>query len=123
MTSVVLPGQLPAFFADERRACRTADPSLFFPEQGGSGTVAAKAVCLRCPVREDCLEWALDHEGYGVWGAMTADERDAERRRRAGTEPRHCEVCTRRYVPRTRYQRACGSACASRLTGRTGGGQ
>jgi WhiB family redox-sensing transcriptional regulator len=44
-------------------------------------TAAAKAVCARCPVREPCLDWALEtNQGSGVWGGMSEDERRAYRR-------------------------------------------
>jgi hypothetical protein len=43
----------------------------------------AKAVCRACPVRDDCLEYALTNaEPWGVWGGLSADERRVERRRR-----------------------------------------
>ena len=64
--------------------CRKADPSLFVIELGSSAE-PAREVCRRCPVRSDCLEFALLHrERGGVWGGMTQEERDAEgiRRRR-----------------------------------------
>jgi WhiB family redox-sensing transcriptional regulator len=70
----------------ERAACRDVDPELFFPV-GHSGPAqrqiaAAKAVCRRCPVIDDCLAWALDarHE-EGVWGGQDMAERNALRRR------------------------------------------
>lgn len=72
-------------------ACRTEDPSLFFPK-GESGpsllTIeAAKAVCRRCPSAELCLQWALEtREEYGVWGGLSeADRRAILRRRGRGT--------------------------------------
>jgi hypothetical protein len=38
---------------------------------------AAKAVCLTCPVLQNCREHALQvHEPYGVCGGMTEDERE-----------------------------------------------
>ena len=47
----------------------------FFPEKGGS-TRQAKAVCLMCPVREVCLEYALDNEErHGIWGGVSERER------------------------------------------------
>jgi WhiB family redox-sensing transcriptional regulator len=56
-------------------ACRGADPSLFFPEQGES-VKEAKAVCARCPVRADCLDYAMEnHEVVGIWGGLSARER------------------------------------------------
>ncbi|MFH9661109.1 WhiB family transcriptional regulator [Streptomyces sp. NPDC017248] len=66
--------------------CRTEDPDLFFPI-GTTGpaqvqTQQAKAVCGRCPVREQCLGWALDSgQIIGVWGGTTELERQALRRR------------------------------------------
>ncbi|WP_081241177.1 WhiB family transcriptional regulator [Streptomyces viridosporus] len=69
-----------------RAACRTEDPDLFFPI-GSSGpallqTEQAKAVCRRCPVREQCLQWALDTgQSIGVWGGTSETERRALKRR------------------------------------------
>lgn len=60
--------------------CR-AQPDRMFAE--GAAQNEAKAVCAACPVRLDCLAYALDHrEEYGVWGAMTERERRALLRRR-----------------------------------------
>ncbi|MFI1417376.1 WhiB family transcriptional regulator [Streptomyces sp. NPDC020731] len=70
----------------ERATCRTEDPDLFFPI-GTSGpalmqTEQAKAVCRRCPVQEQCLEWALDTgQSIGVWGGTSETERRALKRR------------------------------------------
>ena len=55
--------------------CGQTDPELFFPEKGGS-VRAAKAMCAGCPVRAECLEYALAHdERYGVWGGTSERER------------------------------------------------
>jgi WhiB family redox-sensing transcriptional regulator len=55
--------------------CRQTDPEVFFPEKGRS-TKEAKAVCRRCPVREDCLETALAaDERFGIWGGLSERER------------------------------------------------
>ncbi|MGC3002354.1 WhiB family transcriptional regulator [Streptomyces sp. G35A] len=73
-----------------RAACRTEDPDLFFPI-GTSGpalmqTEQAKTVCRRCPVREQCLEWALDtRQTIGVWGGTSETERQTLRRRAAAS--------------------------------------
>ncbi len=67
-----------------RSACRFEDPELFFPV-GTSGpalrqTDEAKSVCLRCPVRSECLAWAFRHGAeVGIWGGMSEDERGALR--------------------------------------------
>ncbi|MEV2239477.1 WhiB family transcriptional regulator [Micromonospora sp. NPDC049891] len=66
--------------------CRDYDPETWFPV-GTSGpalaqTEAAKAVCRRCPVRTECLNWALESgQRHGVAGGMTEQEREALIRR------------------------------------------
>lgn len=57
--------------------CRGADPELFHPaEDDEIAEDAARAVCVLCPVREPCLEYALTaRERDGVWGGVTARER------------------------------------------------
>lgn len=72
-----------------RGACRHSDPELFFPvtDIGPSAAqlVRAKAVCRQCPVRAECLEFALSSgQAFGVWGGTTQDERRLIRRRRRG---------------------------------------
>jgi len=43
----------------------------------------ARAICAGCPVREECLQYALgDAELEGVWAGLTAKERRAMRRGR-----------------------------------------
>ena len=43
----------------------------------------AKAVCAACPVRAECLTYAVSRpEKYGTWGGLNEDERASERRRR-----------------------------------------
>jgi WhiB family redox-sensing transcriptional regulator len=62
-------------------ACRTADPDALFVQ--GAAQNRAKAVCLGCPVRTECLADALDHRiEFGVWGGMTERERRALLKRR-----------------------------------------
>lgn len=64
----------------DRGPCR-AQPERMFAE--GAAQDEAKAVCVDCPVRLDCLAYALDNrEEYGVWGAMTGRERRTLLRRR-----------------------------------------
>lgn len=63
-----------------RGACLTADPDLFFPiSSSGSSDrqeLLAKKVCVRCPVQEPCLQFALQtNQAHGVWGGMGENER------------------------------------------------
>jgi WhiB family redox-sensing transcriptional regulator len=74
--------------------CAQTDPALFFPEgMGAQITIQvkqAKAICGRCPIRDGCLQWALEtRQPVGIWGGM--DEK--ERRQALGTELVQSEVC------------------------------
>lgn len=66
-------------------ACRDVDTNLFFPA-GDKGPAArqieaAKAVCRACPVREECLAFAMAfYQEFGIWGGLTEDERRSLRR-------------------------------------------
>jgi WhiB family transcriptional regulator, redox-sensing transcriptional regulator len=62
--------------------CAGLNPDMFFPERG-EAVKEAKAVCRGCPVRSDCLEFALaSSEKFGIWGGMSERERRMERRAR-----------------------------------------
>ena len=69
----------------DEAACRDTDPDLFFPV-GTTGLAvdqiaSAKAVCGSCPVRTQCLEFALfTNQDSGVWGGTSEDERRKLRR-------------------------------------------
>lgn len=71
----------------ENAACRSMGPNLFYPDYAAHESVtAAKKVCEVCPVRADCLEWALvTRQGDGIWGGTSGQERDRILRRRART--------------------------------------
>ena len=61
-------------------ACRQEDPELFFPitscDPSARQIDAAKAVCQRCGVQDQCLHYALEsHQNYGVWGGTSEEER------------------------------------------------
>jgi WhiB family transcriptional regulator, redox-sensing transcriptional regulator len=67
-------------------ACRAADPADFFPDgPENAPPVAAqieraKQVCSACPVRRECLEYAMRTRApHGVWGGTTEEERAAAR--------------------------------------------
>jgi WhiB family redox-sensing transcriptional regulator len=65
----------------EQALCSQTDPDAFFPEKGGS-TKEAKRICLGCPVKKQCLQWALDKdERFGVWGGLSERERRRLKRR------------------------------------------
>ena len=68
----------PKWMADA--LCAQVDTDVFFPEQGASVRMA-KTVCLRCDVRKEGLEYAVNSgERFGVWGGKSERERRYLRR-------------------------------------------
>jgi WhiB family redox-sensing transcriptional regulator len=70
-----------------RARCKDEDPELFFPigtaGPAASQVEAARAICMQCEVRSECLEWAMDTgQDAGVWGGLSEEERRALRRSR-----------------------------------------
>ncbi len=79
----------------DRAICRpevfTGDPNIFYPPRlrtsDGNGSAQhnedraemiakAKDVCVVCPVRRECLEYAMDiGETEGIWGGTAPEER------------------------------------------------
>jgi WhiB family redox-sensing transcriptional regulator len=74
----------------EEAACASYPAELFFPPSDApSAANAAKAICQGCPVREECLSFALETaQAEGVWGGMNAGERRRLRRRLRDRERR-----------------------------------
>ena len=74
--------------------CRLADPELFFAESPAD-VETAKALCVDCPIRTECLAGALDRrEPWGVWGGelfiggvVVARKRPRGRPRKNPVEP------------------------------------
>ncbi len=72
-------------------ACRGEDSSLFFApnyferrEEKERREARAKAICDRCVVQPECLEYALKiRESHGIWGGMNEHERRQLLRQRA----------------------------------------
>lgn len=55
--------------------CADKPPSLFFPSDG-VGVDHARRICADCPVKTQCLEYALANRiDHGVWGGTSERER------------------------------------------------
>ena len=75
-----------------RAACRGRDATLFFSPAAGelkedkmAREATAKSICRECPVRIECLEFALEsREPYGIWGGTNELERRRMMAKRAG---------------------------------------
>lgn len=60
---------------------------LFFPQHDGDQSYAelAKSICKRCPVREECLDYALQFPPYdmhGVWAGLNQRQLRQEAKKR-----------------------------------------
>ncbi|MFF9197303.1 WhiB family transcriptional regulator [Streptomyces sp. NPDC014779] len=68
----------------ESAACTGRDPDFMFPDPGNRrATEQAQALCLVCPVRQECLDAVMAAEGsavaasrYGVFGGLTPLQRE-----------------------------------------------
>ena len=50
--------------------CWSFDPEIFFAESPAD-VEFAKAICVDCPIKTDCLAGALERrEPWGVWGGQ-----------------------------------------------------
>ncbi|HXN61398.1 MAG TPA: WhiB family transcriptional regulator [Acidimicrobiales bacterium] len=62
--------------------CHGLDAELFHPGRGDP-VQQVKAVCSECPVREQCLDYALEtRQKFGIWGGKSERERRDIRHRR-----------------------------------------
>lgn len=57
--------------------CLGLDPEMFHPDpESISDADEAKQICVRCPVQQTCLDYALArNEKEGIWGGLTEKER------------------------------------------------
>lgn len=68
-------------FDTSKALCKEIGGEIFFPEKHESYLVYyAKAICRRCPVLDECKEYALSNPDLvGVWGGTTTMERNRAR--------------------------------------------
>lgn len=74
---------VPAWMTDA--ACRDMDTDVFFPtREEGSNWKPARDVCQGCPVRRECLAYAIRWKiKDGIWGGMGPKGRRKYARRMA----------------------------------------
>jgi WhiB family transcriptional regulator, redox-sensing transcriptional regulator len=58
----------------ESAECRGAPINLFYPE-GAEISHEALALCERCPVKQECQDYGVVFEDWGIFGGLTATER------------------------------------------------
>ncbi|MGH9212845.1 MAG: WhiB family transcriptional regulator [Acidimicrobiales bacterium] len=77
-----------------RGNCADESPAVLFPSDG-VGVEIARRICAGCPVREQCLEYALANRiDHGVWGGLSERERRRvlKRRRMASLTQRSAQA-------------------------------
>src|SRR5690349_6403373 len=68
--------------------CHIGDPDLWFAESPVD-LERAKALCIDCPIRRECLAAALDRgEPWGVWGGEILERGTIVARKRPRGRPR-----------------------------------
>lgn len=75
----VLPVRLPVWTENGNCSSPGVDPEIFFE---GIPYLKARKVCSSCPIKKECLEYALKAEAaegffYGFWGGHDPQEREA----------------------------------------------
>ena len=96
----------------DEAACLQYPSEMFFPEKG-SNSRPARAVCAGCPVKSQCLAWALEHrEAFGIWGGMTENQRRRLARPQVPWSRRELQPCGTPAAVRRHYRRGeplCGA--------------
>jgi WhiB family redox-sensing transcriptional regulator len=121
MTATLEQREVSTNSADDWRhdsACADAKNSdIFFPlgvdpdseDEPPYPSPDAKAICDRCPVRVECLAYALRSQiPYGIYGGMSAYERSLMIKRK---QRRHCPGCGSddiMPIGRNQFCGACG---------------
>lgn len=66
-----------------RAACLGHNPDLWFLDDQAGSYREARTICQSCPVRQQCLDWALEtHTDHGMWGGLNPLQRKTLRRPR-----------------------------------------
>lgn len=98
-----------------RGACRKhKKPDIWFPDKKtpSAQTVEARSVCVGCEVRDQCLQYAMEHpEEPGIWGGLTKAERDGMCNGEKISAFARCDECSTEFVKRHRWHRFCSDEC------------
>lgn len=66
--------QISADWQDEA-ACAGYPSEMFFTSQGTSPSADVTQLCNSCPVKQECLDYAIKTHSYGIWAASTMQDR------------------------------------------------
>ena len=75
---------------DYKEAPCRGQTEIFFNNRNKKKQARAKQICYKCPYKKECSEWAIhNHIFFGVWGGLTMQEINAQRRIRKIVLPEH----------------------------------
>lgn len=122
MTAVPLTRSSSEWQNHPDRGCKGTNPDMWFPVEVDPETheeyepsyasPEVKRICDACPVRPECLEWALADNVEGIWAGTTTYERQllkSPKRRKT------CVTCGSIDVVTERNHNiclACGVSCS-----------
>lgn len=67
----------------QKAECKNHNPQMWWPSKSEAPNPVAISICNRCPVKDECLEYAVqDPECHGIWGGTSHKERIRIRRAR-----------------------------------------
>lgn len=94
-------------FNPDGASCVGLDPELFFPTNNMNPKIEEllKKTCMRCPVFDDCLDYALKVKVSGYWAGTTETKRVELRRFFKITPIRIDEEYKRELEPETNQAR------------------
>lgn len=78
-------------------AC-TNKQDIFFDETKRTTVSQAVKICGSCPVKDLCLQHAIDNRELGIWGGMTTNQRAKMMRKKRASRMRS-ELLTCSNVP------------------------
>jgi hypothetical protein len=65
----------------DKAACNGSDPEAFFVEtRGHNYENTTQRICASCPVKNDCLKFAIKYRMQGYWGGTTEQQRRSLKR-------------------------------------------
>jgi WhiB family transcriptional regulator, redox-sensing transcriptional regulator len=93
-----------------RAGCRGTDLEVFFPGRGEPAE-PARRICASCPVRQQCLDYAISHGiVHGIWGGLTQRDRRALRSRHVSAARRERDTAIAAAAAAGDTQAAIGRA-------------
>jgi WhiB family redox-sensing transcriptional regulator len=103
----------------QKAACLGYPTDWWFPATANEdGWARARAICADCPVRTECLAYAVEVGEVGMWGGLRPEERGHQAA--LPVSYGDCDVCGRVLVLRRPNIKYCSDTCRRRAWRRNG---